>query len=53
MVRLIRILIILIFFPAVLSAVAGWYGAAGFLQPQKRVHATYGGYKIKYICTVK
>jgi len=33
MARLIRILIILIFFPAVLSAVAGWYGAVGFLHP--------------------
>jgi hypothetical protein len=24
------------FFPALLSAVAGWYGAAGFLHPEKR-----------------
>lgn len=36
MARLIRILIILIFFPAALSAMAGWYGAGGFLHPQKR-----------------
>jgi len=34
--RLIRILLILFFFPAALSAVAGWYGATGFLHPQKR-----------------
>jgi alpha-beta hydrolase superfamily lysophospholipase len=36
MARLIRILLILSFFPAALSAVAGWYGAPGFLHPQKR-----------------
>lgn len=36
MARLIRILIILLFFPAALSALAGWYGAPGFLHPQKR-----------------
>ena len=36
MARLIRIALILLFFPAVLSAVAGWYGAAGFLHPEKR-----------------
>src|SRR5215467_631846 len=36
MARLIRIVLILLFFPAVLSMVAGWYGAPGFLHPQKR-----------------
>src|SRR5262249_21844749 len=36
MARLLRILFILVFFPAALSAVAGWYGATGFLHPQKR-----------------
>ena len=36
MARLLRILCILVFFPAALSAVAGWYGAPGFLHPQKR-----------------
>jgi len=36
MARLLRILFILVFFPAALSAVAGWYGAPGFLHPQKR-----------------
>src|SRR5215475_7563200 len=36
MTRFLRILLILLFFPAILSAVAGWYGAAGFLHPQKR-----------------
>ena len=36
MARLIRIALILVFFPALLSAVAGWYGAAGFLHPEKR-----------------
>jgi pimeloyl-ACP methyl ester carboxylesterase len=36
MARLLRILFILVFFPAALSAIAGWYGAAGFLHPQKR-----------------
>jgi hypothetical protein len=35
MARLIRFAIILVFFPALLSAVAGWYGAAGFLHPEK------------------
>lgn len=36
MARLIRILLILLVFPAALSAVAGWYGASGFLHPQLR-----------------
>lgn len=36
MARLIRIFLILLFFPAALSAVAGWYGAPGFLHPLKR-----------------
>lgn len=36
MARLLRILSILVFFPAALSAVAGWYGAPGFLHPQTR-----------------
>jgi alpha-beta hydrolase superfamily lysophospholipase len=36
MARLIRILLILVFFPAALSAVAGWYGAPGFLHPERR-----------------
>lgn len=36
MARLIRILLILLFVPAALSIVAGWYGAPGFLHPQKR-----------------
>lgn len=36
MARLLRILFILVFFPAALSVVAGWYGAPGFLHPQKR-----------------
>jgi len=36
MARLLRILFILAFFPAALSAIAGWYGAPGFLHPQKR-----------------
>jgi len=36
MARLVRFLLILLFFPAALSAVAGWYGAPGFLHPQKR-----------------
>jgi uncharacterized protein len=36
MARLVRIALILVFFPALLSAVAGWYGAAGFLHPEKR-----------------
>src|SRR5215510_14801046 len=36
MARLIRILLILLLFSAALSAVAGWYGAAGFLHPQLR-----------------
>jgi uncharacterized protein len=34
--RLIRILLILLLFPALLSAVAGWMGAPGFLHPEKR-----------------
>jgi len=36
MARPLRILFILVLFPAALSAVAGWYGATGFLHPQKR-----------------
>ena len=36
MARLIRIVLILVFFPALLSAVAGWYGAVGFLHPERR-----------------
>jgi pimeloyl-ACP methyl ester carboxylesterase len=36
MARLMRILLILLFFPAAFSAVAGWYGAPGFLHPQRR-----------------
>src|SRR5262252_41975 len=36
MARLLRIALILLLFPAALSAVAGWYGAGGFLHPQKR-----------------
>src|SRR5215470_9568220 len=36
MARLLRILLILLFFPAFLSAIAGWYGADGFLHPLKR-----------------
>jgi len=36
MARLLRILSILVFFPAALSAVAGWFGAPGFLHPLKR-----------------
>ena len=36
MARLLRILLTLLFFPAFLSAVAGWYGADGFLHPLKR-----------------
>ena len=31
-----RILLILLLFPAVLSVVAGWMGAPGFLHPEKR-----------------
>jgi uncharacterized protein len=34
--RLIRILLILLLFPALLSVVAGWMGAPGFLHPEKR-----------------
>ena len=36
MARLLRIVLILLFFPGLLSAIAGWYGAAGFLHPEKR-----------------
>jgi alpha-beta hydrolase superfamily lysophospholipase len=32
----VRILLILALFPALLSAVAGWMGAPGFLHPEKR-----------------
>jgi len=34
--RTVRILLILLLFPAVLSVVAGWMGAPGFLHPEKR-----------------
>ena len=34
--RLVRILLILLLFPALLSVAAGWMGAPGFLHPQKR-----------------
>jgi hypothetical protein len=34
--RVVRILLILILFPALLSIVAGWMGAPGFLHPEKR-----------------
>jgi uncharacterized protein len=34
--RTVRILLILVLFPAVLSVVAGWMGAPGFLHPEKR-----------------
>ncbi len=37
MTRLVRILLILVLFPALLSVVAGWMGAPGFLHPEKRV----------------
>lgn len=36
MTRLLRIVLILLLFPALLSAIAGWMGAPGFLHPQKR-----------------
>jgi hypothetical protein len=34
--RLIRIFLILLLFPPLLSVVAGWIGAPGFLHPEKR-----------------
>ncbi|HEY1422629.1 MAG TPA: alpha/beta fold hydrolase [Candidatus Acidoferrum sp.] len=34
--RLMRIVLILLLFPALLSIVAGWMGAPGFLHPEKR-----------------
>src|SRR6266851_2834086 len=34
--RMIRIVLILLLFPGLLSAVAGWMGAPGFLHPEKR-----------------
>jgi len=34
--RLLRILLILLLFPALLSVAAGWLGAPGFLHPEKR-----------------
>jgi pimeloyl-ACP methyl ester carboxylesterase len=34
--RTLRILLILLLFPALLSVVAGWMGAPGFLHPEKR-----------------
>src|SRR6266481_4378366 len=36
MTRLVRILLILVLFPALFSMVAGWMGAPGFLHPEKR-----------------
>lgn len=36
MTRLIRILLIVLLFPPLLSVIAGWMGAPGFLHPQKR-----------------
>jgi len=36
MARLVRIAMILLFFPAAFSAIAGWYGAPGFLHPVRR-----------------
>jgi len=36
MARLIRILLIVLLFPPLLSVIAGWMGAPGFLHPQKR-----------------
>jgi len=36
MTRLLRTLLILVLFPALLSGVAGWMGAPGFLHPEKR-----------------
>jgi pimeloyl-ACP methyl ester carboxylesterase len=35
--RAIRIVLILAFFPALLSVIAGWMGAPGFLHPEKRL----------------
>jgi pimeloyl-ACP methyl ester carboxylesterase len=34
--RLLRIVLILVLFPALLSVIAGWLGAPGFLHPEKR-----------------
>jgi hypothetical protein len=34
--RMLRILLILLLFPALLSVLAGWVGAPGFLHPEKR-----------------
>lgn len=36
MTRLLRILLIVLLFPPLLSVIAGWMGAPGFLRPQKR-----------------
>jgi uncharacterized protein len=36
MTRSVRILLILVLFPALLSVVAGWMGGPGFLHPEKR-----------------
>jgi hypothetical protein len=37
--RLLRILLVVLLFPLLLSAVAGWMGAPGFLHPEKRLLA--------------
>jgi uncharacterized protein len=34
--RIMRIILIIVLFPALLSAVAGWMGAGGFLHPERR-----------------
>jgi uncharacterized protein len=34
--RIVRIFLIVLLFPALLSAVAGWMGAGGFLHPERR-----------------
>lgn len=36
MLRFVRVFLILLLFPAFLSAVAGWMGAGGFLHPERR-----------------
>jgi uncharacterized protein len=37
--RLVRILLVVLLFPLLLSTVAGWMGARGFLHPEKRLLA--------------
>src|SRR6266446_2494734 len=37
--RLVRILLVVLLFPLLLSTVAGWMGAPGFLHPEKRLLA--------------